>query len=134
MRSDSRWPRSRASGRHLRRPWWPRHAPLQPPSIEWALRIATNPRAFDRPLSADEAARQVEEWLEAPRAWAAQPSAAFDDVFLKLVRRYNVTAGLMTDAQLAALAVDHGVPLISTDADFARFSELNWINPLTVDD
>ena len=101
-------------------PWW---------SLAAFVRIATNARAFDRPLSADEAALQVEEWISAPRAWIVQPTAAFGDIFLKLLRRYNITAGLTTDAQLAALALDHGVPLVSADADFARFRELDWIDP-----
>ena len=101
-------------------PWW---------SLTAFVRIATNPRAFDRPLSADEAALQIEDWIRAPRAWIVQPTAAFGDIFIKLLRRYNITAGLTTDAQLAALAVDHGVSLVSADADFARFRELVWINP-----
>lgn len=106
-------------------PWW---------SLTAFARIATNPRAFDRPLSAEEAALQIEDWISAPRAWIAQPTQAFGAVFLKLLRRYNVTAGLITDAQLAALAVDHGVPLVSADADFARFQELEWINPFAESD
>ncbi|MFV0257437.1 MAG: TA system VapC family ribonuclease toxin [Acidimicrobiales bacterium] len=101
-------------------PWW---------SLAAFVRISTNARAFERPLSTDEAAQQVEDWIGAPRAWIVQPTAAFGQVFLKLLRRYNITAGLTTDAQLAALAVDHGVPLVSADADFARFQELDWINP-----
>lgn len=105
-------------------PWW---------SLAAFVRIATNARAFDRPLSAHEAAEQVEDWIRAPRAWIAQPTAAYGAVFLKLLRRYNITAGLTTDAQLAALAVDHGVPLVSADADFARFQELDWINPFAAE-
>jgi predicted nucleic acid-binding protein len=35
-----------------------------------------------------------------------------------------------TNAQLAALAIEHGLPIVSTDADFARFPEIRWINPL----
>jgi predicted nucleic acid-binding protein len=37
---------------------------------------------------------------------------------------------LVPDAQLAALAIEHGVPVVSADGDFARFAELRWINPL----
>ncbi len=103
-------------------PWW---------SLAAFVRIATNPRVFARPLSADEAARQVEDWLHAPRAWIAEPTSAFADIFLELLRRYRVTAGLTTDAQLAALAIEHGVPMISADADFARFQELDWIDPFS---
>jgi predicted nucleic acid-binding protein len=34
------------------------------------------------------------------------------------------------DAALAALAIEHGVTLASTDTDFARFRGLRWENPL----
>jgi len=37
---------------------------------------------------------------------------------------------LVPDAHLAALAIEHGLTLCSTDGDFARFPELRWLNPL----
>ena len=72
----------------------------------------------------------MEEWLDAPRAWLAEPTANYRRVFTDLVRTHGVRGPLVTDAQLAALALDHGVSLASTDADFARFREVNWIDPL----
>ena len=71
------------------------------------LRIATNPRAFPDPLTAAEAWQQVEEWLDAPRAWVSQPSTRFREILGRLVRDHQVTGPLFTDAQLAALAIDH---------------------------
>lgn len=44
--------------------------------------------------------------------------------------RRHITGNLVPDAQLAALAIEHGVPLVSADTDFARFDEVRWINPL----
>lgn len=102
-------------------PWW---------TLTAFARIATNARAFPAPLSAEEAALQIEEWLAAPRAWVPEPSARYHEVFTGLLRAYDVRGSLVTDAQLAALAIDHGVPVVSTDADFARFAEARWINPL----
>jgi toxin-antitoxin system PIN domain toxin len=102
-------------------PWW---------SLTAFVRIATNARAFPEPLSSQEAALQVEEWLDAPRAWLAEPSRQFRDVFGGLLRSHDVRGPLVTDVQLAALAIDHGVPVASTDGDFARFREVEWINPL----
>jgi toxin-antitoxin system PIN domain toxin len=102
-------------------PWW---------SLSAFVRIATNARAFPSPLSPDEAAVQVEEWLDAPRAWLPEPTAQYRDVFMSLIRAHDVRGSLVTDAQLAALAIDHGVPVVSTDADFARFRSVEWINPL----
>jgi uncharacterized protein len=103
-------------------PWW---------SLTAFVRIATNPRAFPDPLTPEDAAAQVEEWMDAPRAWLAQPTDRYREVFLEVVRRHEVRGPLVTDAQLVALAIDHGVPLVSTDADFARFDEVQWINPLS---
>jgi toxin-antitoxin system PIN domain toxin len=94
------------------------------------LRIATNGRAFPSPLSPDEAAAQVEAWLDAPCAWMPQPSPRYGGVLLALIRDHDVRGPLVTDAQLAALAIDHGVPVVSTDADFARFPNVEWFNPL----
>ena len=99
-------------------------------SLTAFLRIATNPRAFSDPLTPDDAWTQVEEWLDAPRAWVAQPTRHYRQVLGRLLARHQVRGPLMTDAQLAALAIDHGVTLISTDADFARFSDLRWVDPL----
>lgn len=93
------------------------------------VRIATNPRAFPTPLTPAEAALQVDEWLDAPRAWIPEPSPQYREVFTSLVRTYELRGPLVADAQLAALAIDHGVPVVSVDADFARFANLVWINP-----
>ena len=42
----------------------------------------------------------------------------------------DLRAGLVSDAMLAALCVEHGLDIVSADSDFARFSEINWINPV----
>lgn len=97
------------------------------------MRIVTNPRAFAEPLAPDAAWQQVEEWLAAPRAWVPQPTTAYGEVFGRLVGDGKIRGPLMTDAALAALAIDHGVAVVSTDADFARFSGLRWIDPLETD-
>lgn len=95
------------------------------------LRIATNARAFPQPLTPGEAWQQVNAWLAAPRAWIPQPTPAYREVLGRLIVRHRVRGPLVTDAQLAALAVDHGLAVVSTDADFARFDEVRWIDPLT---
>ncbi len=94
------------------------------------LRIATNPRAFPEPLEPEAAWAQVTDWLAAPRAWVPQPTLAYPDVLGRLVRSHRIRGPLVTDAALAALAIDHGVAVVSTDADFARFTDVTWINPL----
>lgn len=99
-------------------------------SLTAFLRIATNPRAFPEPLTPNSAWAQVEAWLAAPRAWMAQPSDGYGVVLGRLVQAHQLRGPLVSDGQLAALAIDHGVALASTDGDFARFPELRWINPL----
>jgi uncharacterized protein len=126
--ADPRHPRARAwledalnGSTRVGLPWW---------SLAAFVRIATNARAFPNPLLPEEATLQVDEWLDAPRAWLAEPTAQYREVFTSLVRTHDVRGPLVTDAQLAALAIDHGVPVVSTDADFARFHSVEWIDPL----
>jgi uncharacterized protein len=99
-------------------------------SINAFLRISTHPRAFERPLSPTVAWQQVEEWLAVPVSWIPAPGAAYTEILGGLISSYDIRGNLVPDAALAALAVEHGVPLVSTDTDFARFSELRWENPM----
>ena len=48
----------------------------------------------------------------------------------KLVVKHGATGPLVTNAVLAALAIEHGALLASTDQDFRRFPDLRWVNPL----
>lgn len=94
------------------------------------LRIATHPRVYEQPLAAEDAWYQVADWLAAPAAWVPNPGPDHGEVLGRLVRQHGITAALVTDAHLAALAIEHGVELCSADSDFARFTELRWRNPL----
>ncbi|CAN5475039.1 type II toxin-antitoxin system VapC family toxin [soil metagenome] len=94
------------------------------------LRISTHPRASERPLGLEEAWRQVEAWLSAPSAWIPRPTERHADVFGRLLAVHELRGNLVTDAHLAALAIEHGIAVCSADTDFARFSELRWVNPL----
>ena len=108
----------------------PRRVGLPWQTLTAFLRIATHPRVFPAPLSADAAAQQVEEWLAAPSAWVPVPTPRHDEVLLPLLRQQRITGPLVSDAHLAALALEHGVEIWSTDADFARFDGLAWHDPL----
>jgi toxin-antitoxin system PIN domain toxin len=99
-------------------------------SINAFLRISTHPRAFQRPLPATTAWERVSDWLSAPVAWIPQPGPAFGQIFEELLIGYDVRGNLVPDAALAALAIENGVVVISSDTDFARFRELRWENPL----
>jgi hypothetical protein len=100
------------------------------PSLLGFLRIVTNPRVFQRPEPLTEAWRQVGAWLEAEVAWTPQPTERHRDVLGTLLTVTGVQANLVPDAHLAALAIEHGLLLCSTDGDFGRFPELRWQNPL----
>lgn len=100
------------------------------PSLVGFLRLVTNPRLFERPESTDGAWRQVSEWLGADVAWIPQPTERHRGVLESLLGAPGVRANLVHDAHLAALAIEHGLTLCSTDGDFARFPSLRWENPL----
>jgi toxin-antitoxin system PIN domain toxin len=100
------------------------------PSLLAFVRISTHPRVSQRPLSGEDAWALVDDWLSAPTAWIPEPTAAHADVLGRLVRTYGLTGNLIPDGHLAALAIEHGVSLCSTDTDFGRFAEIDWINPI----
>jgi toxin-antitoxin system PIN domain toxin len=104
------------------------------PSLLGFLRLVTNPRVFPRPESMADAWRQVSEWLASEHAWIPQPTERHADVVGRLLALPGVHGNLVTDAHLAALAIEHGLTLCSTDGDFARFPGLNWLNPIAPPD
>jgi len=93
-------------------------------------RIATNPRASERPLSPAAAWRYVQDWLAHERTWIPQPTDRHADVLGGLITRYDLRGPSITDATLAALAIEHGLAIYSADTDFARFTEIEWVDPL----
>ena len=94
------------------------------------LRLVTNPRVFERPEPMVDAWRQVRAWLTCEPAWIPQPTERHADLLDQLLALPGVHANLVPDAHLAALALEHGLTLCSTDGDFARFPSLRYLNPL----
>lgn len=109
----------------------PRRVGLPWQSLGAFLRISTHPRASERPMTPPEAWAQVEEWLAAGTAWIPQPTSRHAEVLGDLVTSYQLRGNLVPDAQLATIAIEHGLTLYSADTDFARFRELRWENPLS---
>jgi toxin-antitoxin system PIN domain toxin len=98
----------------------------------WAfVRIVTNPRAVAAPLRPAEAWEHVEDWLDAPATWVPAPGRGHRDILRSLLVDKDLRAGLVSDAVLAAMCVEHGLTMVSADSDFARFPEISWINPTT---
>lgn len=109
----------------------PRRVGLPWQSLGAFLRISTHPRAFARPLAPALAWERITDWLAAPAAWIPAPGPNHAQLLGELVTRYEVGGNLIPDAQLAALALEHGLTLCSADTDFARFTEVRWQNPLS---
>jgi uncharacterized protein len=100
------------------------------PSLLAFLRLVTNPRVFERPAPMREAWRQARAWLACDPAWIPGPTERHAELLDGFLAVQGVRANLVPDADLAALAVEHGLTLCSTDGDFGRFPGLRWINPL----
>jgi len=97
----------------------------------WAfLRIITNPRVFERPLTMAEAEHHVSSWLAQPVAGILEPGDRHWEILRPLARDGQVSGPLVMDAALAAIAIEHGATLCTTDRDFARFPGLTWVNPI----
>jgi predicted nucleic acid-binding protein len=94
--------------------------------------IATNPRASRNPLAPEQAWRHVEHWLDAPATWIPEAGRGHREILGRLLVDHDVRAGLVTDATLAALCIEHGLDIVSADSDFARFTEITWVNPVAV--
>jgi uncharacterized protein len=99
------------------------------PVLTAFIRISTNTRLHQRPLTLNEAVDRVQSWIEQPCVRIIQPTEQHWNIFRQMLRDGSATANLVSDAHLAALAVEHNCRLCSTDADFARFRKLNWHNP-----
>ncbi len=118
------------------RAWWDSQlSGKSPVCLCWTvlgafIRISTNPRVFDHPLSLDQALSRVQSWMNQPCVRMVQPTERHWTVFRKMLLEGQATANLVTDAHLAALALEHGCDLFSTDSDFSRFPGIRWRNPL----
>lgn len=94
------------------------------------IRIATNVRAFPRPLSRLEAMVAVTSWLERPQAVVVSAGLGHWEVLQRLLSEGKISGGLVSDAHLAALTMEHGATLFTTDRDFSRFPNLKFKNPI----
>lgn len=100
------------------------------PSLLAFLRLVTNPRMFDHPEPIAGAWEQVVAWLNCGPSWIPEPTERHIQILGHLFSGSGVHANLVPDAHLAALAIEHGLILCSTDGDFGRFPSLRWRNPL----
>jgi uncharacterized protein len=94
------------------------------------LRIVTNPRIFQPATPMDLALAFCRQLVERPTAVVLQPGARHWAIMVDLIERSNIRGAMVSDAYLAALAIEHGCQLVTSDNDFARFPRLRWRHPL----
>lgn len=94
------------------------------------IRISTHERASAHPLTPAQAASFVADWMEPQVSWIPSEGPGHARILTDLITRYQLRGNVVSDAHLAALAIEHGLEVCSNDSDFARFSEVRWINPV----
>ncbi|MGD9968345.1 MAG: TA system VapC family ribonuclease toxin [Hyphomonadaceae bacterium] len=117
------------------RDWWDAClAGTEGVGLAWAavlgfVRLTTNRKIVARPLAVGEVMDRIGSWLALPHVHIAEPSPRHFERLRAELERLGAAGNLTTDAHLAALAMERGYVLYSTDADFARFKGLRWRNP-----
>ena len=94
------------------------------------LRLTTRPGLFRNPLSVETALDLIASWLDQPSVTVIHAGPRHLRVLRELLLAMGTGGNLTSDAHLAALAIEHGAELCSSDTDFARFPGLQWSNPL----
>lgn len=117
------------------RAWWDEClAGPQGVGLAWAallgfIRLTTNRKVVAHPFAVGDVAARIQSWLDLPHIHIAEPSSAHFTRLRAELERLGTAGNLTTDAHLATLAMERGYVLCSTDADFARFRGLRWVNP-----
>jgi len=106
----------------------------EPVGLPWQtllafVRIATNSRAVQTPIPISQACAIVDSWLQRPQVVVVEPGDRYWDILREQLAQAKVSGPLVTDASLAALALEQGATLCSTDRDFLRFTTLKRLDP-----
>jgi len=102
---------------------------LTPIVLSGFLRIVTHPRVFKTPTPLTDALEFIEILRAQPQSEDVRPGSRHWDIFTTLAEEISARGNLIPDAYLAAIAIESGSEWVSTDGDFARFSDLRWIDP-----
>ena len=94
------------------------------------VRLLTHPSVRERPATPMQAVDYVEEWFRFSNVVPLNPGTEHLRLFRRALDAAGVGANLVTDAHVAALAIEHQAEVHSNDADFGRFPGLRWRNPL----
>lgn len=99
------------------------------PTLLAFARLMGNPSVVSKPVPLNLAWAHVTEWLKLPQTWIPLPTDRHITIISRLLGEES-RPDLAADAHLAALAIEHGLTVCSTDGDFARFRDVRWENPL----
>lgn len=94
------------------------------------VRLSTRAAVFERPLTVGESLDVVDGWLQQPCVTVVHPTDRHAAVLRGLLTPFGTAGNLTSDAHLAALSIEHGAELVSTDVDFSRFPGVRWVDPL----
>ena len=94
------------------------------------LRITTRPGILQRPYTQEQALGFIDEWLAQPYVSVLEPGEHHWSILRNLLKTTGTAGNLVSDAHLAALAIEHGCTIYSTDHDFKRFPGVEHVNPL----
>jgi uncharacterized protein len=94
------------------------------------LRLTTRVGLFQKSLTVPGAFALIDSWLEQPAVTVVHPGARHPRIMRDLLTAAGTGGNLVSDAHLAALAIEHGAELCTADRDFARFAGLHWRNLL----
>jgi uncharacterized protein len=99
-------------------------------SLSGLLRIVTHPRIFDPPDPMDDVLKFVDQLRSLPHCIIVQPGDRHSDIFIDLCRKGNARGNFVTDAYLAAMAIEIGAELVTDDRGFGRWPGLRWRHPV----
>lgn len=105
------------------------HVLLTPVVVSGFVRVVSNLKVFPAAMSADEAAGKIDTLLGSRMVSWAMPGPRHWQVFSRLCREADARGNLVSDAAIAAVAIEHGATLVTRDRDFARFTGLHWELP-----
>ena len=121
-RATKRWLDEALSGtEHIAFTW---------PVLLGFIRLSTSDRVFAKPLRPEQALQLVDSWLGSPAAVRLNAGEEHWRILRDLLAEVGAAGNLTNDAHLAAIAIEHGAELCSTDRDFGRFQHLHWTNPI----
>jgi toxin-antitoxin system PIN domain toxin len=102
--------------------------PIQ--SVSAFLRISTQNGVLQHPFSTKEALQIADEWLQLRHVRLLVPGDRYWPIFRRMLLEGHVSGRSVTDAEIAAVTIEYGGELQTTDRGFARYPGLRWNNPL----